>query len=54
VHQLEIKVLNITDARCNHEVYGVNVLMKSDAIVSNRPIYFVLSLITQLLWQFSI
>jgi len=21
VHQLEIKVLNITDARCNHEVY---------------------------------
>jgi len=21
VHQLEIKVLNIIDARCNHEVY---------------------------------
>jgi len=22
VHQLEIKVLNIIDARCNHEVYN--------------------------------
>jgi len=21
VHQLDIKVLNMTDARCNHEVY---------------------------------
>jgi len=25
VHQLDIKVLNIIDARCNHEVYTVAV-----------------------------
>jgi len=24
VHQLEIKVLNIIDARCNHKDYGVH------------------------------
>ena len=26
MHQLEIKVLNIIDARCNHEVYTKNKL----------------------------
>jgi len=26
VRQLDIKVLNITDARCNHEVYTVIIL----------------------------
>jgi len=26
VRQLEIKVLNIIDARCNHEFYGLHIL----------------------------
>jgi len=27
VHQLEIKVLGIVDARCNHEVYIISYLL---------------------------
>jgi len=27
VHQLEIKVLDIVDARCNHEVYAQKILL---------------------------